>query len=330
MSSLLAGLKGAIESQIDRGVNLKWSPASNLDQFAASLSQLVKEFDIALDCAIAIHASVEARLAYMNTCTFNVPALKAEMDLIQRSTDSLDFVYLRDLNAYIDQVNTSAESILMKRLGDSLKAFTTNLDSPATQDGACLNVRCCSREPMLRFRVGFLPHVVMIADDKVQVKPMVDGADLYARLNEITTVASALSKISAPRTTLKEKKGAKDSSAFTLVKFSTLVEQLPAGSIDNINSSIRARVQAAGSFVDQWAAHFDYWCAFLSSDCFAGFKLLSRTVAPRRFAELPNDLATWRSEVQELYKTKCSLTDSITVKNFGAVQVKCVVLVPFP
>lgn len=169
----------------------------------------------------------------------------------------------------------------------------------------------------------FANHSLLIANDEVNISPALNGSALYDQLNELINIANSISRVECSKTTKLDRAPTNDV-LYSSNKFSALQESLPSGLVENIRDSIRSRVHSAIAFVDQWVSHFDYWYTLPLLLCLNN-SIISyslRKTAPSRFAELPSDLLMWKSEVQTLHKTKGSLSDSNTVKSFGAIQVR--------
>lgn len=125
------GIKSDIEVQIDRGINLKWSSAPEIEKYVTTLTQLVSQFEsnsrLSSDALVRLERHIEG----LRSCAFTPATLKAEIDAINNITSTLTFGYLKDLKAFLAKLNDEIESILLKRLTDALQAFSSRIENPS-------------------------------------------------------------------------------------------------------------------------------------------------------------------------------------------------------
>ena len=126
------GLRSDIEIQIDRGINLKWSSAAEIEKYVSTLSQTVSQFQESARVASEALIRLEAHVETLRSCAFSPSQLNSEMDALNAIMPSLSFGYLSDLKVFIASFNTEIEAILLKRLTDALKAFSSRVENPTS------------------------------------------------------------------------------------------------------------------------------------------------------------------------------------------------------
>lgn len=140
IATLFEGLKADVDTQLDRGFNMKWTSTTEVEKYVAHMSDLVTSLKANVDHALAVSAKLDTHLATLKDCAFSVASLKAEIDSLTSLCATLNFGYSKDLKTFVANLNSDLEKILLVRLTEALTTFSTRVESPSTPQSTFLSL----------------------------------------------------------------------------------------------------------------------------------------------------------------------------------------------
>lgn len=135
VAPLIESVKAQVETQLDRGVNLRWNAASKVDAYVANLKTLLATFESRLSIAVAQSHIVETILPELTVCAFDKAAFKQRIAAIQVVVDTLTFVPTSHLSRWVADLNAGLADVFAQRLGMALEDWSTSFSRPPAHAG---------------------------------------------------------------------------------------------------------------------------------------------------------------------------------------------------
>ncbi|KAI9891081.1 MAG: Dynein heavy chain, cytoplasmic [Vezdaea aestivalis] len=336
ISSLLSGYQNDVQTQIAKGVPLKWEsfvnsydlhvrkynigPNGQVEAARGSESrhtQFVREFSASVSVLQAktgtltqVHDSVEKALSELETCTYGGEQIQTQLDSIQSAVDKLNLESYVNLPHWVALTNQRIGSILLSRLVEALSHWAVDFEEerPGSSSGDHTRKRTinsASSQKVILYQpiIQKLVHEVSMRNQVIYLDPPLEHAraSWLEQLHDWIGIVSNMQKIKSSRYEMKINTSRSSNAEESF-------SELPGLCIDNLSKvyeALESKIKDIGTYVDKWLQFQSLW------------DLRSEQV----YDALGDDLSKWLQILLEIRKSRATFDTSETIKLFGYVTI---------
>ncbi|KAB8342928.1 hypothetical protein FH972_022525 [Carpinus fangiana] len=334
---LLSGYRMDVQSQIAKGVPLKWaSLAGSYDLHVRPLPgkagadpsalaarsdskhvQFVRDFAASVEILQSktatltiINETIQQSVARLRTCPYKAEAFQKEITEIQSAVDRLSLENYTNLHAWVGETNAALEAILLQRLEQALAVWTTSFDEAEGLEGQNdISERPLSRDEDGRIlevtpRFETLVHEITMRNSVIYLDPPLDFArsSWLAQLQDWVGVVCDLRKIQASRYEINTTSRLREDQ---FPQFTDLLARC-SSKLLSLYKLVDAKVDEIAEYVGKWLQFQSLWD--LQTD--------------QVFETLGDDLSQWLQLLNEIRKTRSTFDTSAANRDFGLLSVE--------
>ncbi|KAJ4379809.1 dynein heavy chain [Didymella sp. IMI 355093] len=324
---LLNNYANDVQAQINRGVPLKWEsfvhaydlhvrqpgfPAgagsvrseSKHVQFVRDFQAATSMLQTKVNLLKGINATVEKALKDLETCPYTKEAFQQNLEIIQKSVDTLNLENYSNLATWVSDMNTRIESVLLVRLRHAMSQWIDifNNGGEDEADHRPVSEPASGDAHEVKPTLSQLTLEVTMRNQLIFLNPPVEfaRASWLEQLQQWLAVVCTLQKVKASRYEIR----LESTRDVTVNQFSDLPSKC-TGSLTEVYGAIEGKLHDVSTYVDEWLQFQSLW------------DLQSEHV----YDTLGEDLSRWLQMLQEIRKTRSTFDNSDISRRFGYVTV---------
>lgn len=330
VSILLSGYQNDVQALISKGVPLKWESfvhsydihlkqSSYLSNGSADHAvsgrseskhvQFVREFAASVSLLQnktatlgSINITVQKSLAEFEICPYDSTSFEALLEKIQMAVDQLNLENYVNLSYWVREMNERIKTTLLVRLRQAIEAWIETFEDERIE-----GVNDASRRKRLSGATGQrndqapqlkrLVHEISMRNQVIYLDPPLEfaRASWFSQLHDWLGVVCNLRKVKASRYEMSLSAVNNTEARFTELSGSC------ADNLSRVYTSIEAKLQGIGVYVDKWLQFQSLW------------DLQSEQV----YEILGEQLSKWLQLLQEIRKTRSTFDTTEVSRSFG-------------
>ncbi|KAJ3290947.1 hypothetical protein HK104_006430 [Borealophlyctis nickersoniae] len=347
IAPLVAGYRKDVQAMISRGIQLRWDyfvnytydtrPGSGVVfearenrhvTYVREFASVVSVFQDKVNSVLSIYERINMTVEDLKSCPFEFAKIQEKLNSIQKEIDHLNLESYSNLESWTVQLNTRIESVLVGRLQQGLKAWSSeflhqgeegqndmakrkrnrkgtfvNGAVPPTPLEESAGSGLFRRGDELKLKWKPMVHEIKIKNQVMYLDPPIEEARVnwFSQLHEWLANVCSLPRITASRYDM----DIPTDSSHVELTYASLLTKLPDNGLEKAYGLVEERLKQVNEYVDIWLQYQSLW------DLEANYV----------YSVLGEDLARWQQLVLEIKEARTTFDNSETEKSFGSLVI---------